>query len=78
MSSSQAYLGAFESKTEVRVTISKEMIEDALCSLQMDDDIIVTDKHWDKIWKAIYESDLVSDFIGGVVELADDIVNEGN
>jgi hypothetical protein len=35
MSSSQAYLGSFESTDEVRVTVSKEIIDSAISYMNM-------------------------------------------
>ena len=77
MSSSQAYLGAFETTDAVKVVVNKEMIEDAFSAMEMTE-IVITKNQWEKIWKAIYESDLVSDFIEGVIELAEDIVEGKN
>ena len=70
MSSSQGYLGAFESKDEVKVIIDKGMIEDCLSAME-EEDKVISEKQWQQIWKAVYESDLVSDFIEGVIEIAD-------
>lgn len=73
MSSSQAYLGSFESTDEVRVTVSKEVIDSFISSINMED-ITISSEQWKLIWKAIYESDLVSDFFEGVIEIALDVV----
>jgi glycosylphosphatidylinositol transamidase (GPIT) subunit GPI8 len=73
MSSSQAFLGSFESTDQVAVTITKEIVETLLSSLNMED-IEITAEQWKQIWQRIYESDLVSDFFGGVAEIAEDIV----
>jgi hypothetical protein len=73
MSSSQAYLGSFESTDQVRVTVSKEIIDSFLSSVNMED-ITISSEQWNLIWKAIYESDLVSDFFEGIIEIATDVV----
>jgi hypothetical protein len=73
MTSSQAYLGSFESTDQVRVTVDKEIVEVLLNSLNLEDTTI-TQKQWDSIWLTIYKSDLVSNFFEGVVEIATNVL----
>lgn len=75
MSSSEGFLGAFQSTDAVTVTIDKETIETLLSGMHMEDREITTEQ-WKKIWKAIYESDAVSDFFEQVIEITEEIVEE--
>lgn len=75
MSSSQAYLGAFETTDAVTVKVDKTVIELALSAYD-EKDVVISWNQWEKIWKEIYESDLVADFIGGVIEIAESLVYE--
>ena len=75
MSSSQAYLGAFESDERVRLTLDKVSLEQMLSYLEMDIDIKLTPEQWKAIYAEIYKSDLVSDFMSGVIELAEGVIN---
>ena len=69
MSSSQAYLGSFENKDEIKMTVTKEVVESFLSSANMED-MTIEPWQWNEIWLRIYESDLVSDFFGGILEIA--------
>jgi hypothetical protein len=73
MSSSEAYLGSFESPDQVKATVDKQTVESFLSSMEMKD-ITITQEQWYKIWQAIYKSDLVSDFFGGVIEIATTVI----
>lgn len=75
MASSEAYLGAFQSSDEVRVFIDKATIEILLSGMHMEDREITTEQ-WKKIWKGIYESDIVSDFFEGVIEITDQVMED--
>ena len=75
MSSSEAYLGAFESSDQIKVTISKESIEMEMSYME-ENDITISEAVWKKIYDAIYESDLVSDFVEGANKIASDIYDE--
>ena len=75
MSSSQAYLGAFETTDAVTVKVDKTVIE-LILSAYDEKDVVISWNQWEKIWKEIYESDLVADFIGGVIEIAESLVYE--
>jgi len=75
MSSSEAYLGAFETKDAVKVMVDKTVIELALSACD-EQDVVMSWNQWEQIWKQVYESDLVADFIGGVIEIAESIVYE--
>lgn len=76
MSSSEAYLGAFESLDQVKATVDKQIVESFLSSMEMKE-ITITQEQWYKIWQAIYKSDLISDFFSGVIEIAEEVM-EGN
>lgn len=76
MSSSEAYLGAFESPDQVKATVDKQIVESFLSSMEMKE-ITITQEQWYKIWQAIYKSDLISDFFSGVIEIAEEVM-EGN
>lgn len=78
MSSSQAYLGAFESKDEIVIRINKEYLETVWQQYNEDDEIVLTEKQWRKIYKAIYEADIVADAIENASQLAIDILEDGN
>lgn len=72
MSSSEAYLGAFEDSSKITVTFDKEMLENVLQSLDYDDTITVSAEQWKQVFDAVYKSDAVSDFIEALVEIAED------
>jgi hypothetical protein len=69
MSSSQAYLGSFESQDEIKMTVTKEVVESFLSSMNMEDMTIET-WQWNEIWSRVYDSDLVSDFFEGILKIA--------
>ena len=72
MSSSEAYLGAFEDPTRITVTFDREVLEQAFQTLNFDDEITVTEEQWKQVFDAVYKSDAVSDFIHNLVEIAED------
>jgi len=76
MSSSEAYLGAFESLDQVKATVDKQVVESFLSSMEMKE-ITITQEQWYKIWQEIYKSDLISDFFSGVIQIAEEVM-EGN
>jgi hypothetical protein len=71
---SDAFWGVFEDKTCIKVIIDKNMIAECLEYAREDEEIVVTQKHLDAIWKAVAETDLVGDFIEGVLTIAEEIV----
>ena len=75
MSSSQAYLGAFESEEKITVTLNHEVMEEVISSYYMEETTL-TAIQWKKIWKGIFESDLVSDFVGGAIEIANQVIED--
>jgi len=75
MNSSEAYLGAFESSDQIKVTINKESIEIAMSELQ-EKDITISDIVWKQIYDAIYETDLVADFVEGAIAKASVVVSQ--
>jgi O-methyltransferase involved in polyketide biosynthesis len=70
MSSSEAYLGAFENPSQVTVTFDREMLEQAFQTLAFDDNVTVSEEQWKQVFEAVYKSDLVSDFIHNLVDIA--------
>lgn len=76
MSSSEAYLGSFESPDQVKATVDKQIVESFLSSMEMKE-ITITQEQWYKIWQEIYKSDLISDFFSGVIQIAEEVM-EGN
>jgi hypothetical protein len=75
MSSSQAYLGAFESNERVQITLDKESLDEMLSYLEMNIDVKLTPDQWKAVYAEIYKSDLVSDFMSGVIEIAEGVIN---
>ncbi len=75
MSSSEAYLGAFESNDQIQVRVSRESLEMEMSYME-ENDITINDKVWKEIYDAIYESDLVADFIEGANAIASDIIEK--
>lgn len=71
MSSSDAYLGAFEDSDKIAVTFDRYFLELCLQALHYDDEITVTEEQWKQVFDAIYKSDAVSDFVNNVVEIAE-------
>jgi hypothetical protein len=71
--SDQAYLGAYENNTRIKVVIDKEILEDFLNYME-DDEVIVSDKQFADFLKQAYELGLVSDFIEAVVTLAEQVI----
>lgn len=76
MTSSEAFQGAFEDPSKIVITINREFLEDCFQTLNFDDSIEVSEEQWKQVFKAIYESDAVSDFVGSIIEIAEDTLIE--
>ena len=72
MTSSQAYEGAFQDSDKIVVTFDREFLEQCLQTLHYDDEITVSAEQWAQVFKAVYESDAVADFVNAVVEVAEE------
>ena len=70
MSSSQAILGAFESAETIKINLDKELVQEML-NYVVDSDLLINETQWKKICSAIYESDLVADFMSDVITIAE-------
>jgi hypothetical protein len=70
MLSSQAILGAFESAETIKINLDKELIQEML-NYVVDKDVSINETQWKKICSAIYESDLVADFMSDVITIAE-------
>jgi len=70
MSSSQAILGAFESAETIKINLDKELVQEML-NYVVDNDVSINETQWKKICSAIYESDLVADFMSDVLTIAE-------
>lgn len=74
-----AYLGAYESTTEIKVVINRELLEDIANYMEDGKRITISDVQFAVIRKKVYEAGLVSDFIDSVLAVVNDGVptNEG-
>ncbi len=75
MSSSEAYLGAFNGEA-ISVTINKQLVEICLSYMNDEEKNEITQAQWKLIYEAIYKSDAVSDFIDTVVQIAQETLDD--
>lgn len=67
--SNDAYLGVFADPTQITVSFDREIVEQMYQALEMDDDAIFDEQDWASLMVKLSDSDLVSNFLEGVMDL---------
>ena len=71
--SDEAYLGAYEDSSQIKIVITKEVLGDFLSYME-EDEVTMSDKQFADFLKRSYDLGLVSDFIEAVVTLAEQVM----
>ena len=72
--SDEAYLGAYEDSSQIKLVITKEVLSDFLSYMEEDGEITMSDKQFADFLKRSHDLGLVSDFIEAVVTLAEQVI----
>jgi hypothetical protein len=72
--SDEAYLGAYEDSSQIKIVITKEVLGDFLSYMEEDGEITMSDKQFADFLKRSHDLGLVSDFIEAVVTLAEQVM----
>jgi hypothetical protein len=72
--SDEAYLGAYEDSSQIKLVITKEILSDFLSYMEEDGEITMSDKQFADFLKRSHDLGLVSDFIEAVVTLAEQVI----
>ena len=71
--SDEAYLGAYEDSSQIKIVITKEVLGDFLSYME-EDEVTMSDKQFADFLKRSHDLGLVSDFIEAVVTLAEQVM----
>jgi hypothetical protein len=72
--SDEAYLGAYEDSSQIKLVITKEFLSDFLSYMEEDGEITMSDKQFADFLKRSHDLGLVSAFIEEVVTLAEQVI----
>lgn len=67
--SNDAYLGVFADPTQITICFDQETVEQMYQALEMNDDAIFDGQDWASLMVKLSDSDLVSTFLEGVMDL---------